>query len=71
MVMRKVLSAGAPTITLGIVRNGETAVRHIQLIWDYSPELINPRGPQNTATPLERQFGPEPGSPTVAGLKST
>jgi hypothetical protein len=50
-------------ITLGIKRKGETNVRGVQLIWDYTPELINPRGPQagifaNLATHNSSAFHP-------------
>jgi Peptidase family S41/PDZ domain len=30
-------------VTLGIQRQGETQVREIQLLWDYTPEKVNPR----------------------------
>lgn len=31
-------------VVIGIRPQGETAVKHVQLIWDHTPEKINPRG---------------------------
>lgn len=40
-------------ITLGIRRQGEEKVSHVQLIWEYTPEKIAPRGElQGFAAPL-------------------
>ncbi|MGZ3735562.1 MAG: protease-like activity factor CPAF [Bdellovibrionota bacterium] len=50
-------------VSLGIVRKGEGVARGVQLIWDYTPELINPRAPlgallASAAAPRASAFHP-------------